>query len=1059
MMKVARKWLCLLLCTILFCFLAWGGAASEITIESTEHSQLQTTVSSEIGVSESAVADESGEPQETVEQTVVYDDQLIIMAPYFSRYYRNEYKGDNNLLEGLCLPVYMLGDDDLPISVFPLDEKDEPSICVGEAGRLDAVKAIQELSTNSQGKQAALKTDTVAKVGVLLGYNTAEQTTEESSQEQTDAVTTFSSTSQYTWQAKRSTVLFFSTSRLEQAQEDLLVRMSQDENVEVFHVVIRNNSEDSLINVTDLLNLDEIKKPEAGKIYVLLPNYHAIFVNSEASAVNFYKQLLEYLDSKLNANNTGFMPLKGNEHERFMTLHGAATLYTRLYLANLAEDDIVTFTDESGQPIEAQLLYKAYDVAAYEIPGSHGNRINVTIGDPDAAPQVNAEGGQTAEAEPSTFAVQAFYNYAIEEDYISIKLNREDADNTYIKNRDIEYTITFSISTDSSTNFDQLFKDINVFDNTNCSISWTNPFGEEKLINTEKQIDDNNFVYYTATIALDTAGDYLLTPRLEIGNHIIDGEPLSVTVTNRAPEIATSEDPLQCWFDNPWITDDDSKVEIPLDVKDADQDQLNYAILDDEGNMAPLQVIDGIGKLKVDADGVAVIALESSAAMRLEPFTFQVMAYEQDAPDSYSAADISFRLLSMKECLQKVTLSPVDIVPAAPRKYETITLSLSAIFDGLDDRIPVDDVRKAFQDHIQITAQAYQLLNGERVPIGEPFMLKKAEDTQLYTGSYTLGDTSMELVFDVTATYMMPEGTVESTLLPLTASSATIAIGNMPPSLKEGQITEPVAAMLLDDDDTGERWSTQIDLSTLYSDAENDTVKYRVQILSDGLPCPIEQNGNQIVLRKAATTSGSPAETPLTEFITAEAGLVELEFRATGAYEIVVGAKDNECDWQDSYRQRITLDSTLEKLIRTCILIAIGVVLTIILILVLIYCTKKAYGQRVLHVRVAYHAWIQQSDVPLTEWKKKKVPFHWILSCAAFPPDEMVYSACSKVFLSPAGKGVQLIDNYGLNLSAESIKNKRNRYLLGDDEQMEIRFPKQEDASWDDVVITLSLKA
>lgn len=1044
MLKVAQKWLSLLLCAMLLFSMPFA-ALSESAIEAAPEAENQATVSE----------------AEVVQETVEYEDQLIIMPPYFSGKYRNRYKNEN-LLEGLSLPLYLHISDDLPVSVFPLDMDAVGATYIGGGSNAEAVQAITDLNTDTNfdaDEINALKAETAENVKALLGYSAAEPAqdattdeipAEEREDEEADAAETGRS-----WSAKRSTVLFFSTMSLTDPQKDLLLQMSQDENVEVFHVVINNDSEDSFKNITELLDLEEIKKPEAGLVYDLegFPDYHAVFVKDKASAFAFCRTLVEHLDEKLNADGAFYMPLQGSEHQRYMTLHGAATRYVRLFLSGLGEQDTVSFTDEAGQPIEAEPLYAANGAAVYQLEGNHGNRINVTIGNPEEA--AATEVAESEQSDPAEFDVNAFYNYAIEEDFVTLKLYRENNSNTFIKNSNIEYSITFSLGSDSTTQYEQLIKDIEAFDNSECFIDWISPAGEEMRVATEKQIDIHGSVYYTAMITLNEEGDYQFKPSLAIGNRVFGGEPLAVTVTNKLPEIELEEEPIHCWFDDPWAPI--NTVSFTINASDNDNDTLKFETLAADGTVPRPHILEGIGTLFVDANGVASIDLKE-AKMQLEPVVFRVRVSEQKDLNAKTEADVAFRLLSMKECLQMVEMTEVEIDPPTPQKYDEIKLTTSASFDKLDDCIPVEDVKAVFEERAYVTVQAYRIEEGERIPEGVPFVLEKVEGEAVYTGNYTFGDTSMELVYEAVASYEMPKNAEDNELEPIKSVSATIAIGNLPPALNEGRKPETTEAMLVDDNDTGERWTTLLELDSLYNDAEGDPIEYRVQILSGGMPYPIEIDSNRIVLRKAVENTESAEMQRITEYVTDKPESLEMEFRTTGVYEIVVSARDNECDWQDGYHHRVSLDSTVEKLLRICIFVAIGILLAVIMILILIQCLKKAYGQRVLHVKLSYHSWQQQNDVPLGAWKKKKVPFHWILSCAAFPPDEMIFSACSKVFLAPSGKGVQLVDGYGLNLSAESIINKKDRYLLGEGESMEIRFPKQEDANWDDVVITISLK-
>ena len=1050
MLKVTQKWLSLLLCAMLLFSLPFAALA-ENTAEAAPQAKEQAT---------------EPEAEVTVGEAVVYDNQLIIMPPYFSSKYRSRYK-DANLLEGLGLPLYLHMSEDMPISVFPLDKDVTGVTYIGEGSGVKAVQAINDLNTATDLNNDVinmLKAEAAEGVKALLGYSAVEPAQEAAEAagvaEGEDSAATDTGKG---WSAKRSTVLFFSTMTLTDAQEELLLQMSVDENVEVFHVVINNDSEDSFKNITGLLGLEEIKKPEAGMVYDLngYPGYHAVFVKDEASAFAFCQTLAEHLDRKLNVDGATYMPLNGSEHRRYMTLHGAATRYVRLYLNQLGEQDAVSFTDEAGQLIEAEPLYAANGAAVYQLQGNYGNHIHVTIGTPEevaaaeAAEPTQAQ-SDAEETQSAEFVVQASYNYAIEEDFVTPKLYRENDANPFIKNSEIEYMITFSLSADSNTQYEQLIKDIEAFDNAKCFIEWQSPSGVEERVVTVKQTDRHGSVYYTAMINLSDVGDYQLKPCLVIGNRVFVGEPLAVTVANQDPEIALEAEPICCWFDDPWAPV--NTVNFNINAIDKDGDALKYETLAADGTVPRPHVLEGIGTLYVDANGVVSIDLEE-AEMQLEPVSFRLRVSEQKEPAVKTEADVAFRLLSMKECLQMVEVAAVEIDPVAPEKYAEIKLSTSAVFDKLDDCIPVEDVRAAFEAHAHVTAQAYRIEGGERIAQGEPFVLEKAKDDAVYTGSYTIGDTSMELVFEAVASYAMPKNAEGSELAPVKAESAVVSIGNLPPVLNEGRMPEPAEAMLADDDDTGERWLTQVELDGLYSDAEGDPVEYRVQILSGGVPYPIEIVGNRIILCKVVENAGTAGEQPITEYVTGKQEALELEFRTTGTYEIVVSARDNECDWQDGYHRRVSLDSTFEKLLRICIFAALGALLAVILILILIQCLKKAYGQRVLHVELAYHSWQQQNDVPLGAWKKKKVPFHWVLSCAAFPPDEMIFNACSKVFLSPSGKGVQLIDGYGLNLSAESIINRKDHYLLGDGESIEIRFPKQEGATWDDVVVIISLTA
>lgn len=1035
MMKVARKWFMLLLFVVIV-----------------------------LQIPSAVLAGANANTGDTAAETIVaasteYDEQLIIMAPYFSNTYRKEYKNEN-LLEGLSLPLYMLGSEELPVSIFPLDDAasgfNQQKHFVGVEGHKEAVAAISQLNiqTNLESDVIEqLKADTVSEVKALLGYPAAFSSSE----------TGETSVSSAPFTAKHSTVLFFSTMRLEESQSELLKKMSIDPAVDVFHIVLSNSYENNLDNVWKLLDTSRPNRLEAGKIYEPVPGYHAVFLKNQESANQFFTQLLDYLKDHLDIQSTRFIPMKGSEYERYMTLHGSATQSVRLYLSNLSESDTVLFTDEQNAPVSARLLYYGDGTAAYEIAGSHGNRIHVTLQNPERMNEqsdTSAAVVNTEETVPEEFAVKAYYNYIMDDDYISVTLNRGNADNNHIKNSEIEYTITFGTSASSSTQFSQFIKDINAFDNTNCTISWFDTEGNEIVINTKKNFDEvYDTVFYTTSIVLDKAGTFALTPHLEIGNRTFTGTPLEVTVVNRVPIIETTSDVQNCWFDNPW--EPVVELELPLVAKDDDNDLLNYALLDEAGNTTKTLFKTGIGKLNISRDGTVVVELDESAAMHLEPVTFQVQVTEHEDSNSFSSSEMAFRLLSMKDCLKLIELTPVQIEPDVPQKREKLTISTSASYDKLDSLVPVEDVKKVFEEKAVLTVQAYENVSGSPLsPVGDPFILTKVDGENHYTGTYTLGDTSIDLVFIVEVTYQLPDGVPQDILPSFSKESDSLHVKNAVPVLNSSDPIPTIEAMLVDEDRTGERWSTSIDLSTLYGDVEDDPLEYRVQISSNNTPCLFEQSDALISLLPVSK-SETPVENEaaLTEYIMSEAKSLEFVFCSKGSYEIVISARDNESDWQAGYHQKLVLGSTNEELTKTYIFVGLCVLLAVILILILIYCLKKSYDKRVLHVYLSYHSWTQENAIPLTAWKKKKVPFHWILSCAAFPPDEMIFDACSKVFLSPAGKGVYLTDKFGLNLSAESVKNKKDRYLLRDGESMEIRFPKQEDASWDGVVITLSLEA
>ncbi len=483
--------------------------------------------------------------------------------------------------------------------------------------------------------------------------------------------------------------------------------------------------------------------------------------------------------------------------------------------------------------------------------------------------------------------------------------------------------------------------------------------------------------YWTASYTFDHSNpELVLRAELAFEEGITFTAAETVVITNEAPTVALADDgEVFHWINNPWNAAANNSLTIPLNVIDTDNDQVTLSF--PNGPSVP-----GLGNVSVGEDGKSIeIRLNSTPDTDA---THEILVVADDGEAKSEQLTVVVRLVGAREELSKLRAEHVLVRPEADlHKGDTITVSFELTAEG--SSAPEQLLALA-------TAQYGFTVTCE----GNATPMTLQADGKTYTAGMELkksGKHDLTIVCDAGA------GT-DAPLVEVTALETEVV--NRRPQMALDALPIPGDAMLEGPKDQ-ERYEFTLVASELFTDEDSDDVTLSVQLArieADGeTPLAlVSENGQWLVADK-----GGQTDTDQHEKIT-------LKLTDEGSYVIRVVGYDGEDISEITYHATLNMTSSYRVRVQMILLIVAAIVPAAVLVLIVIQLLKPSFKGKTIVIAVSTRRWSQETAVALSAWKKRGQPLAWLLTAAACPTDQEIYSKVENVVVKPSGKGVKLAD-------------------------------------------------
>lgn len=916
--------------------------------------------------------------------------QLIILPPYMGNQYRAMDK-DFSWMQDNAPALYMLQGQQIPVSVIPYYAgRDNPAyLGTGDAGSLSmAIRTLagvnQSISDSQRKKQADAIMDTALAQCAF---------------------------------AQETTILLFQTrtNTNDGKQWEQVNALLDAPGVTMYYVcVVSENEKDKVLEGTFLALSDgseEIPETfEYGQPYHLRGNCRLYAIHSGEECSGVIKSTLEEISFTPWHTLTG-----AQDHSLSLdNLLSAGMLTTLIHLDGLPADAAVTAVAQDGSVVPLQEISRSAQTGVFSFTGSHGNTIRLLTGEaaltylpPPATPD------ETQESAPCIPGVTGFFSYSFDQAIVSLTLQRSDAAGTYAKNQSIGVTVSLQAQEDAQK--DALLRDFTALPGSYCVMQYANR--DTGFASSIAMDYDEASQTFTGSFLCPSSGQYEITAQLYVGAQTFLSEPLTAVVDNRAPVLPQDDQVHTLWFDDPWAQT--SILSIPAHAQDEDGDVLRYSLSSDGTGPLDLLVVPGVGSLTYE-NGQIVLAPASDASSMAAPAAIYLHA--QDDESASAPAARTFRLRSLTGAMESVSLVP-SVDPAQAHKRGSVNVSVSVSFEGSAEGLVVEH----FLAHTpKIVCTPF--VNG--VP-GGSFDLVPSEGN-VYSGVFFAPDTSCSISFSFEPRFSPSrDGSVPQ--LNVACSKAACQVPNHAPAAKEEAWQLPQSAEM-----TGkpESYTIAIDPAACFDSVDGDPLTAELILRRDGQSLPLVQqaDGSYVCSDAPSAKTKLRFSSPVTLSLTEE-----------GVYTLSLSAYDQEEAASQTMTRTLTLGSASRRMLMTVLLAAAALVLLILLVRIIVYCANPSYKGRTLRVELTMGAWRQSADVPLSAWKKKKVPLTYVLTCACFPPEEALYAAFSGALMKPARSGVTFAGANSLTFLPEG--KKRGRCLLENGQSVSVRLQDMPDAA------------
>lgn len=457
-------------------------------------------------------------------------------------------------------------------------------------------------------------------------------------------------------------------------------------------------------------------------------------------------------------------------------------------------------------------------------------------------------------------------------------------------------------------------------------------------------------------------------------NTCLTSEPYTVEITNTAPEVTAQSEPVY-WIGDPW-EEKKTSLSIPLSSSDHEKDQVTLKVVEPSAPLLP-----GLGNVRLSDDQSELIIDLNEQPQSAMPFTIKVTA--NDGELTSEPYEISFMLYDLTRELEKLQHAGAVELPAGMSipKYEDFQVTAKVLFPEEMPEMLRQKLTEKIQEHYVCTLQ----VEGPEGAM-EPIPMEKAE------GWLCTGNLNKSGIYRVKALFSTENETLwiesEPQEISIVGKAPVCANVNFPAELDE--------MMTRGEESTEESWQMEgLIPSVLFADEDGDEISISISANRVNL-----KEGEQPLKLEAQAAGDEEAE---------------LCFTVAGLYEVTIAASDADGEG-DIITCMVRVTSARSKILQY-ILFGAAIVLAVVLVVWLIVTlAKPSFKGKLIEVTVRSAHWTKKTVVYADAWKKTEQPVSVLLTCAACPPDSMLYTVLEECTIRPQRQGVVLLkaDKLGL---------------------------------------------
>ena len=461
-------------------------------------------------------------------------------------------------------------------------------------------------------------------------------------------------------------------------------------------------------------------------------------------------------------------------------------------------------------------------------------------------------------------------------------------------------------------------------------------------------------------------------------NTCLTSEPYTIAITNTAPEVAAKSEPVY-WIDDPW-EEKKTSLTIPLICSDHENDHVTLKVVQPTVPLMP-----GLGDVWLSDDQSKLIIELNEQPLTAETFTIKVTA--SDGELTSEPYEISFMLYDLTEELQKLQTAGVVQLPAEMAKYEEFQVSAKVRFPEEMPELLKQKLEEKIQEHYICTLQ----VEGPEGTL-ESIPMEKAEDW-FCTGT-----------LDKSGTYQIKARfDTEKEALWIESEPQEMTIIGKAPLRANADFPAELDKVMSRNESGEEFWQMEgLVPSELFTDEDGDEIFISVSANRVNL-----KEGEQPLVLEAQAAGSEEAD---------------LRFTVAGMYEVSIVASDVDGKG-DIITCMVRVTSARSRIIQYVLFGAAILLAAVLLVWSIVMLVKPSFKGKLIEVTVHSTYWTKKTLVYADVWKKTAQPLSVLLTCAACPPDSMLYAALEECTIRPQRQGVVLIKGDKLGLEKKTRIN------------------------------------
>lgn len=518
--------------------------------------------------------------------------------------------------------------------------------------------------------------------------------------------------------------------------------------------------------------------------------------------------------------------------------------------------------------------------------------------------------------------------------------------------------------------------------------------GSGNVLGTMQYDAEDTMFQYEHTLTMPS-GELQLCARISLDEGLVlMSEPYTVRVTNTAPRV-TSQNETMYWTQDPWDATSSSAILIPLTVEDDEQDAVQLRLVEPASGVIP-----GLGSVSLDTEMQAIrIDLFEQPSTDTQ---FNIKVAGSDGEMDSAECDVGFKLYDLTAELQNLQqLACITVVPdTIIEKHNEFNVSVSFDFPAGMSQTVKDALLTEIQEHYTVQLQISD--QREKAP------LVWQDGTWRATCSVELaGDYTLRAVFNC-----------DHSDLRIEATKIGVQIRGSVPEIGDEMLLPIMGLVLPKQDDSGNttRVLDGLTPSQLFKDANQDDITASVTV---------------------AQYSWKNDEWQQTLDVTAVGDqLAEVQFDMPGKYEVRIKSSDVDGNGAE-IASTIFVITYKQSLILGAVVCVLAILIAVLLIRTVAHIIKPSFKGKMIEVTISSSRWERVAQIRADAWKKKKQPLSALLTCAACPPDSMLYEAAKSCIVKPNRKGITLLKGSELGfekktriLLNETVEGTWNQYAI-----------------------------